>query len=207
MRLSEKAYHLIREKILTLDLKPLSVIDEQALQEDLNLGRTPIREALHRLASEGLIKVAPRRGMFVADISITDLQKIFEMRVLLESFCARLAVQRASEKQITAMDEVLGELDGVDATDHMTLMDIDRRCHQLLYQAANNEFLADHLDRLHALSLRLWYLTLNRLDDVKGSVREHCQITEAIRLRDGDRAEALVQEHITHFQQEIKHVL
>jgi DNA-binding GntR family transcriptional regulator len=207
VRLSEKAYHLIKEKILTLELEPLAVIDEQALQEDLNLGRTPIREALHRLASEGLIMVAPRRGMFVADISITDLQKIFEMRVLLEGFCARLAVQRASEKQIAAMIDVLGELDTVDPTDRRALLDIDRRCHQLLYQAANNEFLADHLARLHALSLRLWYLTLNRLDDVKGSVQEHCQITEAIRLREGERAQALVQEHIAHFQQEIRRVL
>ena len=113
MRLSEKAYHLIKEKIVRLELKPLSVIDEQALQEDLNLGRTPIREALHRLAAEGLVIIAPRRGMFVADISITDLQKVFQVRMVLEGFCARLAAQKATEEQIAQMDAVFEELERV----------------------------------------------------------------------------------------------
>ena len=73
MRLGEQAYHLIKEKIITLELEPLSIIDEKALSEDLELGRTPIREALQRLAGENLVFIAPRRGMFVAEISITDL--------------------------------------------------------------------------------------------------------------------------------------
>ena len=113
MRLSEKAYHLIKEKIVRLELKPLSVIDEHALQEDLNLGRTPIREALHRLAAEGLVIIAPRRGMFVADISITDLQKVFQVRMVLEGFCARLAAQKATEEQIAQMDAVFEKLERV----------------------------------------------------------------------------------------------
>jgi DNA-binding GntR family transcriptional regulator len=100
VRLSDKAYHLIRLKIITLELAPLSAIDEQALMEDLQLGRTPIREALQRLAAEGLVNSAPRRGMFVADISLTDLQKIFELRVILEGFCARLAAQRVTRDQL-----------------------------------------------------------------------------------------------------------
>ena len=93
VRLSDKAYQLIRHKIITLELSPLSAIDEQALMEDLQLGRTPIREALQRLAAEDLVLLAPRRGMFVSDISITDLQKVFELRLMLESFCARLAAK------------------------------------------------------------------------------------------------------------------
>lgn len=73
MRLSEKAHHLIKEKIITLELPPFSVINEQTLMEEFELGRTPIREALLRLAAEGLVNVVPQRGMFVANISITDL--------------------------------------------------------------------------------------------------------------------------------------
>ena len=132
MRLSDKAYQLIRHKIITLELPPLSAIDEQALMEDLQLGRTPIREALQRLAAEGLVISAPRRGMFVADIGITDLQKIFEMRMVLEGFCARLAAQRVTAEQLGQMQAVILELEQVPDGDSKALMDIDERFHQLV---------------------------------------------------------------------------
>ncbi len=207
MRLSEKAYHLIKEKIVALKLKPLSVIDERALMEELGLGRTPIREALHRLAAEGLVIIAPRRGMFVADISITDLQKVFEVRMVLEGFCARLVAQKATEQQIAQMEALLDEVKRVPKEDAAALMSIDRRFHELMYQAADNEFLADSLTRLHTLSLRLWHLVLNQLADVKSSIEEHREITQALKVGDDKKAEALVQRHIAHFQQEIKAAL
>ncbi|MGD9148513.1 MAG: GntR family transcriptional regulator, partial [Anaerolineae bacterium] len=163
MRLSDKAYQLIRHKIITLELPPLSAIDEQALMEDLQLGRTPIREALQRLAAEDLVLLAPRRGMFVADISITDLQKIFEARMVLEAFCAQLAAQRATSEQLAEMARVMQEMDHVPDGDNRALMAIDERFHELLYEAADNDFVADTLKRLHALSFRLWHLVLDRL--------------------------------------------
>jgi DNA-binding GntR family transcriptional regulator len=207
VRLSEKAYHLIKEKIVTLELKPLSIIDEQALRKDLGLGRTPIREALHRLAAEGLVIIAPRRGMFVADISITDLQKIFEVRMILEGFCARLAAQRITREQISQMETSLEALKQVTVKDGKAMMAIDKNLHDLMYQAADNEFLADSLRRLHALSLRLWHLVLDQLEDVKEAVEKHREITEALKMGDGAQAETLVQQHIAQFQKEIKAVL
>ena len=207
MRLSDKAYHLIRTKIITLELPPLSAIDEQALMEDLQLGRTPIREALQRLAAEDLVYYAPRRGMFVADISITDLQKIFEARMVLEGFCARLAAQRATPKQLEQMTAVIRQLDQVSTGDGRALMALDEQFHELMYQAADNEFLADALRRLHALSLRLWHLVLDRLGDVRKAMEQHSEIAEALQTRDEARAEALIQRHVSEFQQEIKAVL
>jgi DNA-binding GntR family transcriptional regulator len=207
VRLSEKAYHLIKEKIVTLELKPLTVIDEQALRENLGLGRTPIREALHRLAAEGLVIIAPRRGMFVADISITDLQKIFEVRMIMEGFCARLAAQRITREQISQMEASLRDLEQLSNEDGKAMMAIDERLHDLLYQAADNEFLANNLRRLHALSLRLWHLVLDQLEDVKEAVEKHREITEALKAGDGAQAEALVQQHIAQFQKEIRAVL
>jgi DNA-binding GntR family transcriptional regulator len=207
LRLSEKAYQLIKHKIVTLELPPLSPIEEQALMEDLGLGRTPIREALQRLAAEGLVIIAPRRGMFVADISITDLQKIFELRMVLEGFCARLAAHRATKDQLVEMEELIRKLDDVPVGDNRALMDIDEGFHELLYQAGDNEFLSDTLKRLHALSLRLWYLVLNRLGSVRGAMDQHIGITDALRAGDADRAETLVKQHISEFQQEIKAVV
>ncbi len=207
MRLSDKAYHLIRHKIITLELPPKTAIDEQVLMQDLQVGRTPIREALQRLAAEGLIFLAPRRGMFVSEISITDLQKIFELRMVLEGFCARLAAQRATEEQITALEEVIAALDQVSDDDTDALMAIDESFHYLLYETADNEYLADTLRRLHALSHRIWYLVLDRLGSVRGAMEQHIAITQAIRERQPERAESLLQQHIAEFHKEIKAAL
>jgi DNA-binding GntR family transcriptional regulator len=207
VRLSEKAYHLIKERIITLDLAPLSVIDEQSLREDLGLGRTPIREALHRLSAEGLVIIAPRRGMFVADISITDLVKIFEVRMAMEGYCARLAAKRCTPGLIAKMEQTVHALDGIEKDDSHALMEIDERFHRLLYEAADNEFLADSLDRLHALSLRLWFLVLDRLDNVWSAIDQHRVIVDALKVGDAERAELLIKRHISDFQNEIKEAL
>jgi DNA-binding GntR family transcriptional regulator len=204
VRLSDKAYQLIRHKIITLELPPLSAIDEQALMEDLQLGRTPIREALQRLAAEDLVLLAPRRGMFVSDIGITDLQKVFELRLVLESFCARLAAQRVTESQLAAMQSLVRELEKAGDQDGKALMAIDEQFHELLYQAADNELLADTLRRLHAQSFRIWHLVLDRLGSVRGAMEQHIAITGALEAGDGALAETLVQEHISEFQQQIK---
>jgi len=204
---SEKAYHLIKEKIITLDLPPSSVIDEHTLMKDLGLGRTPIREALRRLAAENLVNVLPRRGTFVADIRITDLQGILEVRMILAGFCARLAAQRIDRDQISRMECVLQELEQVRNGDPRTLMVVDRQFQRLLYQAAGNRFLADTLNHLYDLSLRLWYLVLHRMGDVQCAIEQHWGVLEALKTRDEDRAEALIRQHIAQFQQRIKSVL
>ena len=207
MRLSDKAYQLIRHKIITLELPPLTSIDEQVLMEDLQLGRTPTREALQRLAVEDLVFFAPRRGIFVSEISITDLQKIFEARLVLEGFCARLAAQRATAEQLARMDDIVAGLDKVDGKESRALMAVDEAFHEWLYDAADNKFVADTLRRLHALSFRLWHLVLDRLGNVQEAMEQHVEIADAVKARDGVRAEVLIQRHISEFQQEIRAVL
>ncbi len=207
VRLSDKAYDLIRHKIITLELPPLAPIDEQALIEDLQVGRTPIREALQRLSAEDLVFFAPRRGMFVADISITDLQKIFEVRLVLEGFCARLAAQRILPEQLCEMKAITGQLSFVTDSDRRGLMYIDERFHDMLYQASDNEFVADILRRLHALSFRLWHMVLDRLGTVRHAMEQHVEITAALEARDEDAAEAIMRQHILEFQQELRAVL
>jgi DNA-binding GntR family transcriptional regulator len=175
--------------------------------EDLQVGRTPIREALQRLVADGLVFLAPRRGMFVSEISITDLQKVFELRLVLEAFCARLAAQRATESQLAAMDALVRQLAKTPDTDGNALMSIDEQFHELLYQSADNEFLADTLRRLHAQSFRIWHLVLDRIGSVRGAMEQHIAITSALEARDGALAETLVQEHISQFQHQIKAAL
>jgi len=207
VRLSEKAYRLIKQKVVTLELPPSAVIDEHVLMQELGLGRTPIREALQRLDSEGLVNIVPRRGTFVNDISVTDLQKIFELRVVLEGFCARVAAQRVTEDELEKMESVLRDLEQLQGGESQALMSIDKRFHRLLYAAADNEFMADILNRLYDLSLRLWYLVLNHLNEVRHSIEQHHEVLDALREGDGAQAETTIQKHILEFQQSIKAAL
>ena len=145
--------------------------------------------------------------MFVADISLTDLQRVSELRVILEGFCARLAAQRVTRDQLAGMEAVVQQFGQVSDGDSRALMAIDARFHKLLYQAANNEFLAETLARLHALSFRLWCLVLDRLGGAGRVMEQHTDITEALKARDAARAETLIQQHVSEFQQCIKEVV
>src|SRR5712691_6044354 len=113
---SEAAYLLIRDRILSLALPPGSLVHEAQLREELSIGRTPIREALQRLAHEKLVRSVPHRGTFITDVNITDLARITEVRVVLEGHAARLAAERAGPHDRDAISDLLERLDAVERT-------------------------------------------------------------------------------------------
>jgi DNA-binding GntR family transcriptional regulator len=203
--LSERAYNLVKHRIISLELPPGSVIDEAALSASLDVGRTPLREALQRLARERLVVIVPRRGTFVSEIGIMDLQRLFEVRVVLESLAGRLAALRGSEEQWRQMEAVLAALPAEDvAVDNQVLIEIDEACHQIIHQAIDNTFLHDILATLYALSLRLWYFSLPQIGDMREAIVEHQAILKALQARDAERAALLLQQHILRFQEEIQ---
>lgn len=204
---ADKAYQLIKNRIVTTEMKPGAVIREAELMKDLALGRTPIREALKRLQSESLVIATPRRGMFVADIAITDLTQIYEMRVELEALCARLAAQRINSKQLGEMKSLVHEFEAADTNNFDQLMDLDCRFHELLYASANNKFLSDELEHLHNLSLRIWHLALayTRPEDI--DLEAHLEILAAIEAGHHEDAERRMRKHIEKFQQTIREYL
>lgn len=204
--LNEQAYQYIKRKIVSLELAPGSVIDEGSFREELGIGRTPIREALIRLSSERLVEIVPRQGTFVADVSLLDLQRIFEVRYLLEGFAARLAATRTSNEIVSRMEETLAAFYAGDANelDHETLVEIDEGFHRLIYEATNNPLLEDFLITLYAQSARLWYvMQLVYTEEMRGAPSHNLSILEAIRAGDGDLAEELMHEHIRDFQEKI----
>src|ERR1051326_6443567 len=166
--LRSQAYRLIKEKIVCAELPPASLIDEQQLAAELGLGLTPVRQALQWLALENLVVILPRRGTIVADLNLSDLQKIFEMRIMLEPYAARLAAERATPKQIEAMETLLADSDPILAERaHHQLIRLDHRAHQLLAEATHNEFLAETLERLYSHGLRVWYVNLHRISRLR----------------------------------------
>jgi len=201
MSQSSDAYHSIKEKIITLELPPASVIDEAKLIADLGFGRTPIREALQRLALENLVVIMPRRGTIVADLNMSDLQKIFEIRIELEIYAVRLAAERATSAQIAAMEALFHDADTLIRDDNNDqLIRLDHEAHRLLAQAAHNEFLEDMLERLYNHVLRLWYVSLHRVQRLREAIEEHREIIAAVKDRDSVRAARIMHRHITEFQ-------
>jgi len=198
---SSEAYRSIKEKIITLELPPASLIDEAKLIADLGLGRTPIREALQRLALENLVVILPRRGTIVADLNMSDLQKIFEIRIELEICAVRLAARRATAAQIDAMEALFHDADRLLGDgDNYQLIQLDHQAHRLVAEAAHNEFLEDMLDHLYNHVLRLWYVSLQRVQRMREAIEEHREIVAAIRASDAERAALVMHAHITAFQ-------
>ena len=137
---ADRAYYAIRELIVTLELPPGAVVREPELTEQLGIGRTPVREALRRLAQERLVEVFPRRGMFVTKVDVRDLARLCEVRVALEPEAARLAAERATQADLAELRAVLAELDGRRKRDPRALIDLDERIHRAIYHASHNPY-------------------------------------------------------------------
>jgi DNA-binding GntR family transcriptional regulator len=201
--LADKAYHEIRDLIVSLELAPGAVIDERDLIERLGIGRTPVREALRRLAHERLVEVYPRRGMFVSGVDVRQLARLSEVRAVLEPEAARLAAERATDDDRARLDALLSELDA----DTKELMQLDERIHTAVYRAAHNDLLEATLEQYYALALRIWMLALERTQDLEEAVEAHRDLLEAIRDGDGERAAQTMRDHVENFEQAMHRVL
>jgi DNA-binding GntR family transcriptional regulator len=203
----ERAYLLIRDQIVTLRLAPGAVIEEARLREELGLGRTPIREALQRLAHENLVTFIPHRGTFVSDINLTDLHRLTEVRTEIEGYAARLAAERATTRDRAQMEALMAELSTIDEADVHNLMRLDQRIHRIVRQATRNAFLQAMLEETFNLSLRIWFLGLDRGVRLKEAVEEHRQLLDAIVSRDAAKAESVMRQHVAGFEHAIRKVL
>ena len=204
---AEKAYRQIKELIVTIRMPPGSVISEAKLMEDLQLGRTPIREAIKQLQTENLVDVTPRRGMFVSEITVTDLSQIFEVRVELESLAARLATNRITPNQLSKLKLLADRYHNISLSDKEKLINLDQDFHLLIAGASQNKFLRKELEYYYTLSLRIWYLAINSTQPQDIDVDSHIDIFESIKSGDAQGAKQKMKNHIQRFHQTIRHYL
>jgi DNA-binding GntR family transcriptional regulator len=206
--LADRAYADLRDRIVTLRIAPGAPIDEDVLGGELGIGRTPVREAIKRLALENLVTVFPRRGTFASDINITDLADISDVRMQLEGHAAYRAAQRITTAQREELGKLMGELDRSRGSDDtVALMALDARVHRFVHRCAGNPYLEDSLGRYFNLSLRIWHLVLDRLPHLFTRVHEHGDLLRAISGGDADGAREIIAEHIETFEREIRAVL
>lgn len=143
----------------------------------------------------------------MTDVNITDLSRITEVRVVLEAHAARLAAERLGAADRESLTEMLGVLEGGGVSDQRDLMRLDQKVHRRIYRSARNSFLESTLERYFNLSLRLWYLVLDREVGLREAVKEHVEMLRAILVGDADAAEESMRRHVTGFEREIRKVL
>ena len=201
---AERAYLELRDRIVTLRLAPGSALREDELMTEMGIGRTPLREAVKRLALENLLSVQPRRGTFVSEVDAADIVNITEVRAELEGYAAELAAIRMDAVARAAAEELLKEVEELsDPDDTDRLMRFDERIHRLTWDSCGNQYLSETLERYFTLSLRIWYLVLDRVPGLGHSVHDQAHLLEALLDRDGPRARTIMREHVLAFQREI----
>jgi GntR family transcriptional regulator, rspAB operon transcriptional repressor len=206
--LRDAAYQAIKHRIITCAFKPGEYINELQLSALLNIGRTPVHQALDRLMVEGMVEVIPRKGVIVKPVSLNEVLQIIEVRLINEPLGARLAAEHASDADLDEMADVLKR------TKHWAtvrsvenLMLLDREFHLLIAKAANNDVLTELLRNLHERSLRFWFISLNSPTQYQSVQDEHAAILRAIRGRNAKEADAAMCRHIESFRKNVSQFL
>ena len=209
---AERAYQLLIRKITRLELAPGTVLVEKDLMAELEIGRTPIREALQRIAKEGLIQHLPNRGMLVSDLGASDVQSIYEFRSLIQGAAVRLAAIRASDedkRNLKALDNMLKQ--ATNEFDIDSFVALDLRFYEAIGLASKNIYLQETLPRIFNLHLRLWFYISSKTGIWHPVARSHNDMTSGVvaAIQSGfpDKAEEIMTSHITSRHQEIKALL
>ncbi len=189
--LTELAYRQIEERIVTLQLAPGQGLSEGALVEALGIGRTPVREALQRLAREGLVIIQPRRGLVVSEIDVKSQLDLLMVRRELERLMARLAARRASDEDREAFTRIANGMRTAAAQeDDVTFMRFDRELNLLIATACRNTYAKRSMELTHGLSRRFWYVHYKEVLDLPLCARLHAELAEAICSRHQRQAAA-----------------
>jgi DNA-binding GntR family transcriptional regulator len=196
--LTEEIYRLLKWRILSMELAPGTLINEQGLVEATGFGRAPIHQALHRLQYDGLVEIRPRKGAQVKAWSPHDLAHLMEARLPLEIAMVRLAAERASERDIRALRAKLkAGPQLVKASDREGLMRLDHEFHQSLARFAQSPVLAELVENLHHRSTLLWYLPLSGPSEYLEVLAEHERILAAVEQHDPDQAALAMSDHLS----------
>jgi DNA-binding GntR family transcriptional regulator len=204
--LSEQAYEAIKERILSLELRPGQFLNELGLCKMIRMGRMPVHQAVHRLMADGLLEVIPRKGIIIRPDSLNEILALLEARSAVEPNIAALAAERATPEQVKNMERLLKESARyVDQRFRPRFMAIDREFHQAVAEAAGNRILVDAQRPLHERSARIWNVMgmLRRPDGLRLTQEEHEAVFDAIRRGDRDAARRAMQAHLASLRRRI----
>ena len=203
--LSQKTYHILKRAIVRGDLAPNSKLVLTEIAKSLEISNTPIREAINKLASEGLVKVIPNKGIIVKEINIDDFKEILQIRAFLDGLIAKLASEKITDEEIDEMMGVIHEMEyTVKRDDRLNYNDLDIQFHDFLLNITGNNKLKEIYNNLINQSNRFRLRTLKIPDRMGKSLKEHKEIALKIKERNTDEANRVSQEHIENISKSIE---
>ncbi len=206
--LSHQAYNVIKSKIMNRDYKPGQYITDKHIENEMNISRTPIREALFLLEHEGFLSKKARRGWKINTLSLDDINQIFEIREVLEGLIARKAAECHDENQRTALKACIKRMKlAAEAKDHDAWRKEDLEMYNILYTMSHNARASQIIRNIndHWHKLRIGLLALE--GRIERSTKEHENIALCILSGDVEKAENQMREHTRNIRQEVEHLL
>jgi len=206
--LSARAYRILLDRLIMLDIQPGEPIMEKQLAEEMGVGRTPLREALKRLESDHLVVTYPRRGTFASQVDVTELAHVSEVRQALEPLAARRAAEATGGDIRNQLLGVLTELKNLDPNQSQRdLLAYDLSVHRLVYSVTQNAHLSETLIRLDNIATRIWAALSDRLPSLHEHIVEHTELIKQIVDGDADAAERTASEHVKNFYSMVREAL
>ena len=192
----------LRQAIRDGLLPPGERLMEIPLAEELGVSRTPIREAIRILEQEGLVVMIPRRGTYVADMSLKDVTEVFELRSILEELAAELAAERITNEEIEALEQHLVEIGNYMNENNLDkVVQADILFHEILYKASRNDRLVEMIHNLREQTLRFRTLSMSQTGRLAKTWDEHRQLVEAIASHNATQARKLARLHMEYSEQ------
>jgi DNA-binding GntR family transcriptional regulator len=210
MKSADKAYNLIEARIVQIKYPPGYLLSEQQLSQELGISRTPVREALRRLAVDKLIEILPRKGAFVTDVEIKQYLHMLDLRQQLERFVATRAAKRGTDSQRQKMAQIIDELrNGMAAPDQAVFVFSDRAYKDLIVESSRNPFIGNIIAPMHAHSRRFWYFYRDRWnqDEAQTAIAHHLAVMEAVAVGDEAAADSAVQTLFGYLERFARRVL
>jgi DNA-binding GntR family transcriptional regulator len=207
--LFEEVDELIRQRIFSRELKPGERIDEQALARDFGISRTPLREALKVLQNEGLIKLVPRRGCFVAKLSERDLDEIYDMVALLEAASAARAAKVATAAEIARLHRINQRMaQAAEERNFKRYFEANLAAHEAVHEIAGNRWQKNVIEYLRSMCRLSPYVSVGKIPGrLEQSLREHLELAAAIEAHDALRAEKVMREHVEHTRSALRQIM
>ena len=206
--LREIVFETLREAIIQGRLRPSERMMEIQLAEEMGVSRTPVREAIRKLELEGFVVMVPRKGAFVAGISIKDIVNVFEVRAAMEALAAGLAAERITSEEMEELERSLVQINEVSSRDNIDdIVALDSSFHDIIYRASRNERLIQIVTHLQEQIHRFRTASLSQPGRTKWALGEHKKIVEAISDRNVELAQSLAREHIENAEQSMLNAL
>ncbi|MBU9843610.1 GntR family transcriptional regulator [Rahnella sp. FRB 231] len=199
--MNELAYRRFKQALVTLSYKPGDYLNTAQVMAELQMGRTPVNQAIHRLENEGLLQIIPRKGVMVSPLSLDDALELIEVRLANEILSVKLACKRISKQDIVALTAVNEEMNiAVQERNRNRMVSLDLHFHQLIVEISGNLILKDILSVLHTRSQRFWASSLSKEGHRMEVIEEHRAIITALESEDSQAAATAAETHILSFR-------